>query len=123
MTTPILKNSDALIVSIHDSLPDSAWRQLRDDLLRRASELRSRGVVLDVSAMDVMDSFAARMIDVMAEMLRLRGTDTVVVGIQPGVAFAMSQLGLRMASAGTALDLDEGLRELRRRAGRGTHAR
>jgi rsbT antagonist protein RsbS len=62
-----------------------------------------------------MDSYATRVLDGIAGMLRLRGAETVVVGIQPGVAFAMSQLGLRLESAGTALDLDDGLEEIERR--------
>ncbi len=118
MGVPILKQGDYLIVAIQDELTDTAWNDLRDDLLKRATRFRSRGVLIDVSAMDVMDSFATRMLDGIARMLRFKGADSVVAGIQPGVAFAMSQLGLRLTSAGTALDLDDGLAELERRSGR-----
>ena len=114
MSVPILKLGPFLVVAIQDELTDSGWGELRDTLLRRASRERSAGVVIDVSAMDVMDSFASRLLDGIARMLRLRGARTVVVGIQPGVAFAMAQLGLRLESSGTALDLDDGLAFLRR---------
>jgi rsbT antagonist protein RsbS len=123
MVVPILKQGRYLVISLQDELIDSDWKQLRDDILKRAGDCRSRGALIDISAMDVMDSYATRMLDCMAQMLKLRGTETVVVGIQPGVAFAMSQLGLRLDSAGTALDLDEGLVELRRRTARVNHGR
>jgi len=120
VSVPILKLGPFLVVAIQDELTDSGWGDLRDTLLRRASRERSSGVVIDVSAMDVMDSFASRLLDNIARMLRLRGARTVVVGIQPGVAFAMAQLGLRLESSGTALDLDDGLAFLRRSARRTT---
>jgi rsbT antagonist protein RsbS len=121
VTVPILKLDTFLVVAIQDELTDTNWGELRDTLMRRASRERSRGVVIDLSAMDVMDSFATRLLDGIARMLRLRGTMTVVVGIQPGVAFAMSQLGLRLDSSGTALDLDDGLAYLRRQIERAPH--
>lgn len=113
MTVPILKIGQHLVVAVQDELTDTHWGELRDTLLRRAGKERSRGVVIDLSAMHVMDSFATRLLDGIARMLRLRGTRTVVVGIQPGVAFAMAQLGLRLDSSGTALDVDDGLALLR----------
>lgn len=122
MGVPILKQGRFLVVAIQDELTDTGWKDLRDELLRRASQHRSVGILIDVSAMDVMDSFATRMLDGIARMLRFKGAKTVVVGIQPGVAFAMSQLGLRLGSTGTALDLDDGLAELERRTRHGRHA-
>lgn len=116
---PILKLGHNLIAAVEDELTDTGWQNFRDDLLDRAGRNRSRGVVIDVSAMDVMDSYATRILDGIARMLRLRGAETVVVGVQPGVAFAMAQLGLRLESAGTALDLDEGLAEIERRVSHG----
>jgi rsbT antagonist protein RsbS len=83
--------------------------QLRDDLLDRAGSLRSRGIIVDVTALDVMDSFASRSLRAIAHMARLRGAQTVLVGIQPEVAFAMVQLGLNLEGVHTALDLEEGL--------------
>jgi rsbT antagonist protein RsbS len=118
VTVPILKQGDFLVVAVEDELEDAAWQTLRTELLARAGRHRSVGVLIDVSAMEIMDSFSTRMLDGIARMLRFRGAKTVIAGIQPTVAFAMSQLGLRLSSAGTALDLDDGLAELRRRTRR-----
>jgi rsbT antagonist protein RsbS len=115
MHVPILKFGPVLVAAVQDELTDSGWRELRDRLVERAGRDRARGVVIDVSSMDVMDSYATRIVDAIARILRYRGADTVVVGVQPSVAFAMAQLGLRLPSAGTALDVDEGLVELQRR--------
>jgi rsbT antagonist protein RsbS len=123
MGVPVLKQGNYLVIAIQDELTDTAWQDLRNDLLRLASHHRSRGVLIDVSAMEVMDSFATRMLDGIARMLQFRGAVTVVAGIQPDVAFAMSQLGLRLPNTGTALDMDDGLAELRRRTGQASHAR
>lgn len=112
---PILKLGHHLIAALEDELSDTGWQKFQEDLLARAGIHRSKGVVIDVSAMDVMDSYATRVLDGIARMLRLRGAETVIVGVQPGVAFSMAQLGLRLSSAGTALDLDEGLLEINRR--------
>lgn len=116
----ILKLGRYLVAAIEDELTDTGWSGFRDDLVRRAAEHRSRGVVIDISGMEVMDSYATRVLDGVAKVLRLRGAETVVVGVHPGVAFAMAQLGLRLESAGTALDLDEGVADLDRRL---AHAR
>lgn len=121
MPVPILKQGDYLIASIQAALTDQDLEQLREDLTGQVGRLRARGVVVDVTVLDVMDSFAARTLRNMAYMCRLRGADTVIVGIQPEVAFAMVQLGLTLEGAATALDLDQGLAYLasRRRAGDG----
>jgi rsbT antagonist protein RsbS len=116
---PILKLGRYLVAAVEDELTDTGWQSFRDELVRRAGEHRSRGVVVDISEMEVMDSYATRVLDGIARVLRLRGADTVVVGVRPGVAFAMSQLGLRLDHAGTALDLDAGILELDRRVGHG----
>jgi rsbT antagonist protein RsbS len=106
---PILKQGDYLIASIQTALSDSDVLQLRDDLLSRAGQHRSRGIIVDVTALDVMDSFASRSLRAIAHMANLRGAQTVMVGIQPEVAFAMVQLGLNLEGVHTALDLEEGL--------------
>ncbi len=77
--------------------------------MQQVVKLRSRGVIVDVTAMDVLDSFASRTLREIAHMIRLRGAVTVIVGIQPEVAFAMVQLGLTLEDVATALDLEEGL--------------
>ncbi len=109
MLVPILKQGDYLIASIQSELSDADLLKLRDDLVRRVSESRSRGVIVDVTVLDVMDSFATRTLRSMAHMIMLRGAETVIVGIQPDVAFSMVQLGLKLEGVETALDLEEGL--------------
>jgi rsbT antagonist protein RsbS len=109
MQVPILKQGDYLIASIQSVLSDSDLVQLRDNLGARVGTYRSRGVIIDVTVLDVIDSFATRTLRAIAHMLKLRGAETVIVGIQPDVAFAMVQLGLTLEGVGTALDLEEGL--------------
>jgi rsbT antagonist protein RsbS len=106
---PILRQGSTLIASIQDALADDELVQFRGDLVTMAGQHRSRGCIIDVTALDVMDSFAARTLRAIAEVLRLRGVITVIVGIQPDVAFAMVQLGLSLPGILTALDLEEGL--------------
>ncbi|HET9552520.1 MAG TPA: STAS domain-containing protein [Anaeromyxobacteraceae bacterium] len=115
MPVPILKQGATLIASIQSALTDAELRQLRDALVRRVGQDRARGVVVDVTALDVLDSFASRTLRDIVHMIRLRGAETVVVGIQPDVAFAMVQLGLTLEGVTTALDLEEGLDHLARR--------
>jgi rsbT antagonist protein RsbS len=114
MAVPILKQGPYLIASIQAELSDSDVLELRDDLLERVGRFRSRGILVDVTALDVMDSFASRSLRGIAHMTRLRGAETVIVGIQPEVAFAMVQLGLNLEGVSTALDLEEGLALLQR---------
>jgi len=106
---PILKQRDYLIASIQAALTDADLLQLRDALVSQVGTYRSRGVIVDVTALDVMDSFAVRTLRDLAHMIRLRGAETVIVGIQPEVSFAMVQLGLTLEGVSTALDLEEGL--------------
>jgi rsbT antagonist protein RsbS len=112
LAVPILKQGDYLIASIQSALSDTDVLKLRDDLLERAGTLRSKGIIVDVTALDVMDSFASRSLRAIAHMANLRGARTVMVGIQPEVAFAMVQLGLNLEGVHTALDLEEGLKFL-----------
>jgi rsbT antagonist protein RsbS len=109
MPVPILKQSHYLIATIQSALNDTDLLQLRDALVSKVGSLRSRGVIVDVTALDVLDSFATRTVRDLAYMIRLRGAETVIVGIQPEVAFAMVQLGITMEDVATALDLEEGL--------------
>lgn len=118
MSVPILKKRDYLIASVQSSLTDSDLLRLRDNLVEQVGHFRSRGVIVDVTVLDVMDSFAVRTLNTLAQMITLRGAETVIVGIQPDVAFAMVQLGLTMGSVTTALDLEEGLAYLDARAKR-----
>jgi rsbT antagonist protein RsbS len=109
VTTPILRQRDVLIASLPPDLTDGDLAALRDDLAQRVGSQRARGVVLDVSALNLVDSYAARTLRTIAHTARLRGAETVIVGIQPDVAFAMVQLGITLEDVATALDLEEGL--------------
>ena len=119
MPVPILKQGPILIASVQAALTDSDTERLRYDLMERVSRFRAQGIIVDVTAIDVMDSFAARSLRTIAHMTRLRGADTVIVGLQPEVAFAMVQLGLMFDDMYTALDLEEGLALLNRQLGLG----
>jgi rsbT antagonist protein RsbS len=114
MPVPILKQGDVLIASIQAALTDYDLLQLKDELAEKVGRFRSRGVIIDVTALDVMDSFATRTLRGIAATARLRGANTVVVGVQPEVAIALVQLGLTLHGVPTALDLEEGLELLRR---------
>ena len=109
MEVPILKQGPYLIASIQSALSDRDLMQLREALVAQVGKLRSQGVIVDVTALDVMDSFATRTLRDIAYMIRLRGAEMVIVGIQPEVAFALVRLGLKLEGVSTALDLEEGL--------------
>ncbi len=115
MQVPILKQGPYLIASIQSALSDDDLVRLRDALVERVGKFRSRGVIVDVTPLDVMDSFATRTLRDLAHMIRLRGADTVIVGIQPEVAYTMVQLGLTLEDIATALDLEEGIALLQRK--------
>jgi len=115
---PILKQGQYLIASIQAALSDQDLVQLRDALAEKVGRFRAKGVIVDVTVLDVMDSFASRTLRDLAHMTRLRGAETVIVGIQPEVAFAMVQLGLTLEGVDTALDLEEGLAFLQKKTKR-----
>ena len=108
MLVPVLKQGDVLIASIQAALSDADLLQLRDELAEKVGRLRARGVIVDVTALDVMDSFATRTLRGIAQTTKLRGAETVIVGIQPDVASAMVLLGLTLNDINTALDLEDG---------------
>jgi len=105
----ILSQGANLIVSIHTALDDEQLTRLQRDLLERVGRQRARGILIDVAAIDVLDSFAARTLGDLAYMARLRGAQTVVVGIAPELAMALVRLAVHMPLVHTALDLEEGL--------------
>ena len=109
MAVPILKQGKYLIASIQSALTDSDMVSLREDLMEQVGRYRSRGIIIDVTALDVMDSYASRSLRNIAHMTKLRGAETVLVGIQAEVAYAMVQLGTNLEEVNTALDLEEGL--------------
>jgi rsbT antagonist protein RsbS len=115
MAVPILKHGDYLIASIQSALTDTDLRQLQDELAAQVGRARARGLIVDVTVLNVMDSYATRVLRGIAHMTKLRGAQTVIVGIQPEAAFAMVRLGLLLEGVATALDLEEGLAFLDRR--------
>ena len=108
----ILRQGPYLIASIHTALDDTEMLRFQADLVEQIGRCRSAGVIIDVAALDVLDSFGSRTLRNIAEMARLRGARTVIVGIQPDVALAMVMLGMGTGSVHTALDLEEGLAHL-----------
>ena len=105
----ILCQGPYVVASVHTALDDTQMVQFRRDLVCAVGHQRARGVVIDVAALDVLDSFGARTVRDIVEMTRLRGARTVIVGVQPDVAFAMVRLGMGTGTVPTALDLEEGL--------------
>ncbi len=109
MPIPIVRQGRNLVAAIHAALTDDEWVAARNLLATQVGEVRARSVIIDVGDLDVLDSFATSMLRSMARSIRLRGVDTVIVGIGPEVAYAMVQLGLDLADIDTALDLDDAL--------------
>jgi len=104
----ILRQGDFLLASIHAALNDAEFIRFQEDLVEQIGTRRARGVIVDVAALDVLDSFGSSALRDLAHMARLRGAVTVIVGIQPDVAFAIIKLGMTL-DIHTALDLEEGL--------------
>ena len=114
MAVAVLNQRDYLIASIQSDFSDTEVLQLRDDLAERVGTLRARGLIIDVAALDVIDSFVARALRSIAVTARLRGAETVVVGIRPDVAIALVQFDLNLEPVRAALDVDEALELLDR---------
>ena len=106
MSVAFLREGDLLVASIESDLSDSEVIALRDDLTRMVGDNRVRGIVIDVAALDVIDSFVARALRAIVLTARLRGAETVIIGIQPDVAIAMVQFRLNLEPLRAALDLD-----------------
>jgi rsbT antagonist protein RsbS len=113
----IQERGGVVVASLPANGTGGVLRQLQSELLKRVSQGRILGVVLDVSAVEIMDSFSARTLRTVAAAVRLCGSRAVVSGIQPEVAFAMTQLGVDLAGIATALDLDDAVAELEASAG------
>lgn len=111
---PILKIGGVLIASIQTTLHDSSAVQFKDDLLQRIFETRARGLIVDLTAVEVVDSFIGRLISDIASMAGLMGTRVVITGLQPAVAITLVELGLELPQVLTALNLEKGLAALQR---------
>ncbi|MBY0547266.1 MAG: STAS domain-containing protein [Candidatus Obscuribacterales bacterium] len=112
MAVPILKQGSLLIATMQEALTDHAWLEFQTELVRSVGIHRARAVILDVTVLDVLDSFATRSLRNLAEMVKLRGARAIVVGIHPDVAFTMVQLGLTLEGIETAIDLEDALENL-----------
>ena len=119
MSVAILRQGDVLIASIQSDLSDTEVMELRQQLAELVGSYRLRGIVIDVGALDVIDSFVTRALRAIVLTARLRGAETIIVGIAPEVAIAMVQFRLNLDPLRVALDLDEALAMLDRRNQRG----
>lgn len=106
---PILRMGDLLLVTIQVDMHDRLVMTLQDDLTERIVKHRSKGVLIDISALDIVDSFIGRMINNTAAMARVLDAQTVVVGMQPAVAITLVELGLSLQGVRTALDVERGM--------------
>lgn len=111
---PVLQIGDVLLVSIQVDLEDRTVLDLQDDLSKRIVDTGARGVVIDISALEIVDSFVGRMLATVAAISRVLGAETVVVGMRPAVAITLVELGLTLGGVRTALNLEAGLAVLRR---------
>ena len=105
----ILRQGGYLIASIHTALDDTQLQRFQHDLIDQVGRYRAKGIIIDVAALDIVDSYATHTLRNLARMAGLRGASTVIVGINPDVAYTMVRLGLNLNTVHTALDLDEGL--------------
>jgi rsbT antagonist protein RsbS len=112
---PILKMGDLLLVTIQVDMHDRLAMTLQDDLTARIVKDRARGVLIDISALDIVDSFIGRMISNTAAMARILDAHTVLVGMQPAVAITLVELGLTLHGVQTALNVEKGVKLLQRR--------
>lgn len=119
MLVSILRQGDHLLASINAALDDGEMLRFQEALVERIGEERCRGVVIDVAALDVLDSYGARTLGSLAQMARMRGAETVIVGVSPEIAITMVRLGMTIENVHTALDLEQGLALLGRLRGRG----
>ena len=110
---PILKLADCLLVTIQVDMHDRLAITLQDDLTERIVKTKARGVLIDISALDVVDSFIGRMLDNIASMSRVLDAHTVVVGMRPAVAITLVELGLSLKGVRSALNVERGMALIR----------
>lgn len=120
---PILKIGDDLLVSIQVDLEDQMVMDLQEDLSQRIVDTGAQGVVIDISALEIVDSFVGRMLATIAAISRVLGAETVVVGMRPAVAMTLVELGLSLGGVRTALNLEQGIGALRRARDQGSVGR
>ena len=110
---PILRMGDLLLVTIQVDMHDRLAMALQDDLMEQIRRHKAEGVLIDISALDLVDSFIGRMLGNIASMARILDADTVVVGMQPAVAITLVELGLSLEGVRTALDVEKGIEMIR----------
>jgi rsbT antagonist protein RsbS len=106
---PILKLGRALLVTVQVDMHDRLAKALEEDLTLKIIEANAQGVLIDISGLDIVDSFMGRMLDTIAAVARMLGAETVVVGMRPPVAITLVELGLTLASVKTALNVERGM--------------
>jgi rsbT antagonist protein RsbS len=111
---PILKMGEFLLVTIQVDMHDQLASALQDDLTNKISKVNAKGVLIDISSLDIVDSFIGRMLANTSAMARVLDAQTVVVGMQPAVAITLVELGLNLSGIHTALDVEKGMELLRR---------
>lgn len=111
---PILKMGDFLLVTIQVDMHDQLASTLQDDLTNKIAKVKAKGVLIDISSLDIVDSFIGRMLANTSAMARVLDAQTVVVGMQPAVAITLVELGLNLSGIHTALDVEKGMEMLRR---------
>ena len=109
---PILKIKDTLIVPLQDGLTDRDSLQFQNDLLQKIYSTRIKGVLIDISELDIADSLLGKALSDTAKMIRLLGAEVVIVGMRPSVAITLVELDLQITNVATALDIDQGLEKL-----------
>jgi rsbT antagonist protein RsbS len=117
---PILKMGDFLMVTIQVDMHDQLASALQDDLTNKIAKVNAKGVLIDISSLDIVDSFIGRMLANTSAMARVLDAQTVVVGMQPAVAITLVELGLNLNGIHTALDVEKGMELLRRHIGTST---
>ncbi len=114
MKIPVLKLGKILLTSIQENLTDHDALELQETLLQEVNDKEAKGLVIDISAMEMVDSYLARIINDTASMAQLLGTSVVLCGMQPAVALTLVEMGRELIGVETALDLDQGMDKVRR---------
>ena len=114
---PILTMGDFLLVTIQVDMHDQLAMALQDDLTNKITKVGAKGVLIDISSLDIVDSFIGRMLSNISSMARVLDAEAVVVGMQPAVAITLVELGLNLSGVHTALDVERGMEMLRRQIG------
>ena len=121
MKIPILRLRNILLTSLQVDLTDDDIVEFQDDLLKMAADINADGAVIDITAMDVVDSFMARVLNDTATMVHLLGTQVVITGMQPAVAITLIEMGRELIGVRTALDLDQGIEIVQQMIEEGRH--